>query len=76
MAIPIPLALSLVVTAANMAIETKITERKQPIMTIKPPVKVGSKNKIGIPQPMKNARHSETDKPENKLSQIFFLFKG
>ncbi len=36
----------------------------------------GSKYRIGNPDPITNESIREADRPENKLSQIFFLFRG
>src|SRR4051794_33766212 len=73
---PIPLALSLVFTAASIAIATKITDNNKPTTNMINPVAVNSNSKIGMPTPMKNANESEHPSPKKILSQMVFHFKG
>ena len=71
-----PFALSLVITAASMAMATKITESNKPVPNIIKPVAVASYNRIGIPAPTKNANAKELAKPVNTLNQMVFRFRG
>ena len=76
MEIPIPFALSLVITAASMAMATKIIDSNKPIAVIISPIAAGAKKRIGKPAPMRNEHDKEPANPVNKLLQMCFLFSG
>ena len=76
MEIPIPFALSLILTTASIEIATKMMLNKIPIAIIMKPVGVDWYNNIGIPAPTKKDKDMEAASPENKLNQIVLLFNG
>jgi hypothetical protein len=76
MAIPIPLALSLVKIELKNAKAVKIIEIKQPIAIIINPTPFGELIKSGIPAPTKNAKTIDKERPKNKLIHIFFRLIG
>lgn len=76
MEIPIPLARSLAEMAANIAKEAKTTDSKIPMMIKEKPVSIEEYNKIGIPQPNKNAKAKAVESPKNILNQTRPLATG
>ena len=75
-AIPIPLALSLILTVASRDNAAKMIERIQPPAIINKPVAENANINTGIPVPIKKARVNDPARPINILSQITLLFKG
>ena len=76
MAIPIPLALSLLTMALKKAKATNITDIKQPMVIIMSPTLSGELTNNGIPAPTKNAKTMDSESPKNKLNHIFFRWIG
>lgn len=74
--IPIPFALSLLKIAASIANEENIIERKTPVMSKDAPVSMEEYNKIGIPQPIKNANIKAVESPKKRLNQTLDLGTG
>ena len=67
-----PLALSLKNTALKKANATNTTVKRIPVMNNVILIPIGVYNKRGIPTPNTNASTKATDRPVNKLIQIFF----
>ncbi len=76
MEIPIPLALSRLKIAESIAKEVKMMERKIPIIISENPVSIDEYSKIGIPQPIKNAKIKAPESPIKMLNQILVLGTG
>ena len=73
---PIPLALSFVTTAANIAMEVKIKVKNSPQSTSIKPNMVGSNIRITIPAPKKKAKPKAEIRPINRLFQMIFRWIG
>lgn len=76
MAIPIPFALSLLEMAANIANETKTNVNKTPAIINEEPVAMEEYNKIGTPQPKRNAIICDKESPRKIPIQILALGIG
>ena len=74
--IPIPLARSLALMAANMANEVKTMESITPITNNENPTSKEEYKRIGIPHPIKNAKTNAVESPRNKLNQTLLLAMG
>lgn len=73
---PIPLALSLLKMADNIANDVKIMDSKTPIKISDAPVFMDEYRKIGIPQPIRNAKINAVERPKKILNQTLLRGTG